>query len=171
MVVLLDPFRGMGAWRNSTETHQSGHAPRSRPEVKNGRSSAKDSAPESSDVWQSRRRWVRSCSGCPQALHEEFSFRFTCIGKRTREGCDCDSEVGQFTADKRGRASSSEETEGIWQERELSPQRVASVSNFCNGRSRGAGNMGNGECYSGFGKRVCPFISRKSSMTEDPLEV
>jgi len=35
----------MGAWRNSTETQQSGHAPRSRPEVKNG-SSAKDGAPE-----------------------------------------------------------------------------------------------------------------------------
>jgi len=25
--------------------------------------------------------------------------------------------------------------------------------------------MGNGECFSGFGKRVCPFISGKSSMT------
>jgi len=46
MVVLPDPFRGMGAWRNSTETQQSGHAPRSGPEVKNGRSSAKDGAPK-----------------------------------------------------------------------------------------------------------------------------
>jgi len=45
-VVLHDPFRGMRAWRNSTETQQSGHAPRSGPEVKNGRSSAKDGAPE-----------------------------------------------------------------------------------------------------------------------------
>jgi len=36
----------MEAWRNSTETQQSGHAPRFEPEVKNGRSSAKDSAPE-----------------------------------------------------------------------------------------------------------------------------
>jgi len=44
-VVLPDPFRGMGAWRNSTETQQSGHAPKSGPEVKNGES-AKDSAPE-----------------------------------------------------------------------------------------------------------------------------
>jgi len=42
MMVLPDPFRGMGAWRNSTETQQSGHAPRSGPEVKNGRSSAED---------------------------------------------------------------------------------------------------------------------------------
>jgi len=33
---------GMGAWRNSTETQQSGYAPRSGPEVKNG-SSTKNS--------------------------------------------------------------------------------------------------------------------------------
>jgi len=32
----------------------------------------------------------------------------SCIGKRTREGCDRGSEVGNFTADvRRGRASSS----------------------------------------------------------------
>jgi len=46
VVVLPDPFRGMGAWTNSTETQQSSHAPRSGPEIKNGRSSAKDGAPE-----------------------------------------------------------------------------------------------------------------------------
>jgi len=38
VVVLSDLFRGMGAWRNSTETQQSDHAPRSGPEVKNGKS-------------------------------------------------------------------------------------------------------------------------------------
>jgi len=43
VVVLPDPFRGM--WRNSTEIQQSGHTPRSGPEVKNGRSSAKDGTP------------------------------------------------------------------------------------------------------------------------------
>jgi len=47
VVVLPDnPFRGMGVWRNFTETKQSGHTPRSGPEVKNGRSSVKDGAPE-----------------------------------------------------------------------------------------------------------------------------
>jgi len=45
VVVLPDPLRGVGAWKNSTETQQSGHAPRFRPEIKNG-SSAKDGAPE-----------------------------------------------------------------------------------------------------------------------------
>jgi len=35
-----------------------------------------------------------------------------------------------------------------------SPQRVASVSNLCNGQSQWVGNMGNGECCSGFGKKV-----------------
>jgi len=46
VVVLPDSFRGMGAWRNSTETQQSGHAPWFGPKVKNGRSSAEDGAPE-----------------------------------------------------------------------------------------------------------------------------
>jgi len=36
----------MGAWRNSTETQESGHAPRSGPEHKNGRSGAEDGTPE-----------------------------------------------------------------------------------------------------------------------------
>jgi len=46
VVVIPDLFRGMGAWRNSTETQQSGHASRSGPKVKNERSSAKDGVPE-----------------------------------------------------------------------------------------------------------------------------
>jgi len=45
-VELPDPFRGMGGGKNSTEAQQSGHAPRSGPEVKNGRRSAKDGVPE-----------------------------------------------------------------------------------------------------------------------------
>jgi len=73
VVVLFDPFRGMGAWRNSTETQQLGHVPRSGPEVKNG-SSAEDGAPERLGCETVKR--VRSCRGCPQKLHEEFSFRF-----------------------------------------------------------------------------------------------
>jgi len=56
VVVLLDPFRGMGAWRNSTETQQSGHAPKSGSEVKNGRGSAKVARRRGSDARQSRRR-------------------------------------------------------------------------------------------------------------------
>jgi len=39
------PIPGMGAWRNSTETQQSGHAPRSGPKI-NGRNSAEDGALE-----------------------------------------------------------------------------------------------------------------------------
>jgi len=40
------PSEGWGAWRNSTDTQQSGHSPRSGPKVKNGRSGAEDGAPE-----------------------------------------------------------------------------------------------------------------------------
>jgi len=46
VVVLSDPFRGIGAWRNCAEIQPSGHAPRFGPEIKNGRSSAKDGTPE-----------------------------------------------------------------------------------------------------------------------------
>jgi len=46
VVVLPDPFRGMGVRRNFAETQQSDHSPSSGPEVENGRSRAKDGAPE-----------------------------------------------------------------------------------------------------------------------------
>ena len=42
VVILPDPFRGMGARRNSAETQQSGHNPRSGPKIKNGERGAKD---------------------------------------------------------------------------------------------------------------------------------
>jgi len=50
VVVLSDPFREMRTCRDSTETQQLGHAPRFGPEVKNGRSSAKDGAGEA-QMW------------------------------------------------------------------------------------------------------------------------
>jgi len=43
-------FRRMGAQRNSAKTQQSGHTPRSGPEVKIGRSSAKKARQRSSDA-------------------------------------------------------------------------------------------------------------------------
>jgi len=51
MVVLPDPFGGMGVWNNSTVTQQSGHAPRSEPEVKNGKSIAKDGEAQMQDSY------------------------------------------------------------------------------------------------------------------------
>jgi len=94
MVVLPDPFRGMRAWRNSTETKQSGHAPRFGPEVKN-ESSAKDGAPERLGCGTIQREVSqilqkvhvrRRCKNSPSVL--------SCIRKSTREGCDRGSEVG-----------------------------------------------------------------------------
>jgi len=41
VVVLSNPFREMVAQRNSAEMEQSGHTPRSGPEIKHGKSSAK----------------------------------------------------------------------------------------------------------------------------------
>jgi len=57
------------------ETQQSGHAPRSGPEVKNGR----NGAGEAEGV---RRRCMKNS---PSVL--------SCIGKRTKEGCVHGSEV------------------------------------------------------------------------------
>jgi len=56
VVVLPDPFRGMRA--------QSGHAPRSGPEVKMEEVVSKTARRKGSDAGQSRRRWVRSCRLC-----------------------------------------------------------------------------------------------------------
>jgi len=49
------------------------------------------------------------------------------------------------------------------------PQRIG-VNPHPPGATPLAGNMGKGECCSGFSKRVCRFISGKSSVTGDPLE-
>jgi len=86
------------------------------------------------------------------------------------------AKLRQFTADETGKGQfllrNRRNLEGESVVRKISsPQRIASVSNLCNSQYQGAENMGNGECCSGFGKRVCPFISGKSSMTGDPLEV
>jgi len=90
-----DPFCGMGTWSSSTETQQSGHAPRSGPEVKNRRSSAKrwragearthdnPGGGESDPAKGVHRRCMKNS---PSVL--------SCIGKRTIEGCDHGSEVG-----------------------------------------------------------------------------
>ena len=42
VVVLPDPFRVIGARRNSAETQQSGHTPRSGPKIENRQRGAKD---------------------------------------------------------------------------------------------------------------------------------
>jgi len=55
VVVLPDPFRRIGAWRNSMETQQSDHTLKSGSEVINRRSSAKDARRSDLDAGQSRR--------------------------------------------------------------------------------------------------------------------
>jgi len=76
------------------------------------------------------------------------------------------AKSGQFTASETGKASSSEETKGIWQKRKLYEKDF--VSRSYSGYALSL--LGKGECCSGFGKRVCQFITRKSKVTEDSLE-
>jgi len=56
VVVLPDPFRGLGAWINSTETQQSGHASRSVSEIKMEKVVPKMACRRGSDAGQSRRK-------------------------------------------------------------------------------------------------------------------
>jgi len=74
--VLPDSFRGMGALRNSTEIQQSCHDLRFGPEVKNGRSSAKDGAPERLRCRTIKEEVSQILQRVPLALQEEFFFRF-----------------------------------------------------------------------------------------------
>jgi len=46
-----------------------------------------------SDAGQPRRRSIRSCKGCPQALQEEFSFCFILHRQEDKRRCDRGSEV------------------------------------------------------------------------------
>jgi len=80
----------METWRNSAETHQSGHALRPRSEIKIGRSSAKDDALE-----RPQSRTIKEASQILQSLQEKLPFAPShIISKRTKEGCDHGSEVG-----------------------------------------------------------------------------
>jgi len=76
----------MGGWRNSTETQQLGHIPRSGPEVKNGiavEARMRGSQGGESDPAEGVR--TRCMKNSPSVL--------SCIGKRTKEGCDCGGKV------------------------------------------------------------------------------
>jgi len=92
VVVLSDPFQGMGAWKNSTETQQSGHVPRSGPEVKNGRSNAKDGASERLRCGTIQENLLDPAEGVRRSCKKNSVL--SCIGKRAREGCGRGSEVG-----------------------------------------------------------------------------
>jgi len=77
----------------------------------------------------------------------------SCIGKRTREGCDRDSKVvtvhnrrdrpqGPIPLRKPKESGRKESCEI------LSPSRIAGMSYLCNGRGQWVGNMGKGKCCS-----------------------
>jgi len=93
-MVLPDPFRGMGTRRNSAETQQSGHTPRSGPEVKNGRSSARDGAEKAHMLDNPKRGELNSADNVRKRWKKNFSSVLSCIGKTTKEVCDRGSEVG-----------------------------------------------------------------------------
>jgi len=62
VVVVRKNLRGMEMWRNSTEAQQSGHAPRSGPEIQDEELATKMAHWRSWDAWPLRRRWAKSSS-------------------------------------------------------------------------------------------------------------
>jgi len=94
LVVLPDHFRGMGVRRNSAETQQSGHAPRSGPEIEAGRSSAKDDAPDVQIRDNTEGGELDPAADVRRHCKRNSSSVLSCIDKRTKEGCDRSSEVG-----------------------------------------------------------------------------
>jgi len=88
--------------------------------------------------------------------------------RRQEKAVTVAAKLGQFTADETGKGKFLRRNRRSLAGEEVvrkisSPQRGASVSNLCNGRSQWARNMRNGECCSGFVERVCPFFSGKSA--------
>jgi len=97
MVVLLsepDPFRGMWVRWNSTDTRQSGYAPRSGTNVKNRRSCAKDGALEEAQTRDYPERGkLDTAVDVRKSCKKKFPSVLFCIDKRTKEDCDRGSEV------------------------------------------------------------------------------
>jgi len=89
----------------------------------------------------------------------------SCIGKRTREGCDRGSEVGTVHNGQDGEGpvplrkpkepGRSESCDKI-----SSPSGIAGMFHLCNDQGHWAGNMGKWKCSSGFGERICQSITR-----------
>jgi len=138
VVVLTDPFRGIGAWRNSAKTQQSGHLTRSGPEVKNGRS-AEDGAPE--------RLWCgtvkEEVSHILQRVSAGAAWRipfYSALVREQKKAVIMAAKSRQFTADKTGKSQflggNRRNLAGEGVVRKISSlQRVASVSNLCNSRN------------------------------------
>jgi len=94
-----------------------GHAPRSGPEVENGRNSAKDGAPE-----RLRCGTIQKVSQILQRMSASAAIRnlqpfYHAKVRGQEKAVTVAVKSGQFTADETIRASSSKETKGIWQER------------------------------------------------------
>jgi len=114
-----------------------------------------------SGAGQSRRRWVRSCRWCLQAL-QEYSFCF--ILREKMNTMTVTVKSGQFTSGGAGKEQllwreSGNLSKEIFVRNILSPDSVANMLFLCSDR----------ECWSGVGERVCQFITGESSVTGDPL--
>jgi len=100
---------------------------RATPQVLDQRLKIKEVVPKmarrrGSDAGQSRRRWVRFCKGVRiRRCKKNSPFILSCIGKKGNKKrlWPWQRSRESFQRTRQGRASSSENTEGIWQRRKL----------------------------------------------------
>jgi len=82
---------------NSAETQQSGHAQRSRPEIKNRRSSAKGDAPEVQTQDYPEGGELDSVVDDRRRCKKNFTSVLSCIGKRAKKAVTVAEKSEQFT--------------------------------------------------------------------------
>ena len=73
LLLLPDAFRGMGAWRKTTELQKSGNSPGSEPEVVERMRVAKERAGQRVRSWTMQNEMRGVLDECPPALQESFS--------------------------------------------------------------------------------------------------
>jgi len=153
----------MGARRNSTEIQQSGHAPRSGPKVKNGRSSAKDGASERLRCKTIQKEVSQILQRLSVSVARTFLLPFSsCIGKTGQE------KAGKMLVSSR-KAKVSGRSGSCEKDFVSKKSSGCAYPNLCNNQGQRAGNMDTGEYCSGFGGRVHKFITGKTSVIGDPL--
>jgi len=87
------------------------------------------------------------------------------VAAKSRQFTADETGKGQFLRGNRRRLSG----KGVVRSTSSPKKEDASVPNLCMVRASGQGTWVR-ECCSGFGERVCQFISEKSSITGHPLE-
>jgi len=144
-------------WRSSMETQQSGHAPRSGPEVKNRRSAVKDGTLRNSNQDNPDRGELDPAYEISRRCKKNSHSVLFCI-RGQKKAVMVAAKSGQFIAGKTG------ERQVPLRKKEESGRRKSCEKYFVSRSFSGyaLSVLGEGECCSGFGERVCQLVTEKS---------